>query len=111
MAAANGWVWVFVLSFWGFASQTRPLLFSCYGSSADPIEVNDKFSISLNEGLGLTKAIIHPYVNSFLDSFIEERGSATHSSASFSNTATICKVPPFPTAGPSIPGQHRVSSY
>lgn len=38
--------WVFWGFFFGFISQTRPLLFSCYRSSADPTEVNDKFSIS-----------------------------------------------------------------
>lgn len=56
--------------FFGFILQTRPLLFSRYGSSADPVEVNDKFSISFNEGLGLIKAIIHPYIKYFLDSCI-----------------------------------------
>ena len=56
--------------FFFLASSHRPLLFSRYRSSADPIEVNDKFSISFNEGLGLIKAIIHPSIKYFLDSRI-----------------------------------------
>lgn len=53
-----------------FISQTRPLLFSCYRSSADPTAVSDKFSIGFNEGLGLLKAIFHQYLKYFLDPHI-----------------------------------------
>lgn len=51
--------WLF---FFFFNFSDRPLLFSCYRSSADPTAVNDKFSISFNEGLGLLKAIFHRYL-------------------------------------------------
>lgn len=59
--------WLF---FFFLISQTRPLLFSCYRSSADPTAVNDKFSISFNQGLGLLKAIFYQYLKYFLDSHI-----------------------------------------
>lgn len=58
------------LSTYLFISQTRPLLFSYYRSSADPTAVNDKFSIGFNEGLGFPKEISHQYLKYFLDSHI-----------------------------------------
>lgn len=59
-------VWVF---FWLYVADKTIIIFWLW-VSADPIEVNDKLSISSDEGLGLIKAIIHPYIKYFLDSCI-----------------------------------------